>query len=303
MFGILVSCCKEDNNEVITPVVSDCQELGTTPLQGWNYVVDSSFYLYPCFNPNDANEIIYTHREYGNGLTRLYRYNLTTHEKLLLHTGEQKFAPDWGSNDWVLMNLADTNIWKIKSDGTSLTQLTNSGNDFYPIWNSDATIFGAFRGSFNDNLQKTILYSAEAIPFDTLVSTSLGNSNWSINSLVCAISSNGPTVSDLNIDTLLYWQQGNFIHEGGCHWLNNSEFLWSYESGIFKTNYATGYTELVKASCRTRMYQSPTYHPTINKIIWTRVDLNQLNDYDIAVKSRLFIMNPDGSEETEIIIE
>jgi hypothetical protein len=300
---ILAGCCKQENEEMIPPVVSECSELGTTPFQGWNYIVDSASYLYPCFNPNNPNEIIFTHRAYGNGLTKLYRYDLTTHSKTLLHTGDQIFSPDWGSNDWILMNLSGNSIWKIKPDGTELTQLLNTGNDFYPIWNSDATIFGAFRGSFNDNLQKTILYTDTAVPLDTLESTSVGNSNWSLNNFTCSISGYGPKVSDLISDTILYSQLGEYNHEGGCHWLNIEEFLWSYEEGIFKTNYATGYTELVKESCRTRMYQSPTYHPAINKIIWTRVDMKQLNDFDIEVKSRLFMMNPDGSEETEIIIE
>ena len=52
------------------------------------------------------------------------------------------------------------------------------------------------------------------------------------------------------------------------------------------------------------MFYKHTLHQNFYyKIIWTRVDLKQLNDFDIEVKSRLFIMNPDGSEETELIIE
>jgi hypothetical protein len=301
---LLASCCKEDSIEVITPVVSDCQELGITPFQGWNYIVDSAFYLYPCFNPNDATEIIFTHRKYGNGLTKLYRYDLTTHTKTLLHTGNQIFAPDWGSNDWILMNLTGNSVWKIKSDGTDITQLTNTGNDFYPIWRSDCSMFSAHRGPFVDNLQKTILYTPDAIPFDTLQNTGLGsNCSWRQDGLACGMGGDGPKVSDITNDTIVFFDsyQNNF--SGGSTWLNATEFIWSYEKGIYKSNYLTGEKVLIKASCRTRLYLDPTYHSNVDKIIWTRVDLNQLNDFDIEVKSRLFIMNLDGSEETEIIIE
>jgi hypothetical protein len=113
----------------------------------------------------------------------------------------------------------------------------------------------------------------------------------------------GPVVSDITNDTIIYSDFGEYNFSGGCAWLNEHQFVWSYENGIYTTDYLTGEKNLIKSSCQTRMYQTPTYSPATNKIIWTRVDLKQLNDYDVEVKSRLFIMNTDGSEETEIIIE
>jgi len=121
--------------------------------------------------------------------------------------------------------------------------------------------------------------------------------------LACGMGSDGPKVFDITNDTIVYFDSSQYNFSGGSTWLSANEFIWSYEKGIYKTNYITGAKNLIKASCRTRLYLDPTYHSNINKIIWTRVDLNQLNDFDIEVKSRLFMMNPDGSEETEIIIE
>jgi hypothetical protein len=301
---IFLSCCKEENYEAIIPNTSDCAELGTTPLQGWTFLVDTNYYMYPCFNPNNSDEIIFTKKNNATDITNLYKYNLQTHEKSLLHVGYQIFPSDWGSNDWILLNLHGNSIWRINSDGTGLTQLSNTGNDFYPIWRSDCMMYSAFRGSFEDNLQKTILYTTESIPFDTLQNTGLGsNSDWNQDGLACGMGDYGPKVFDISNDSIVFYDSGEYNFSGGSAWLNDHEFVWSYESGIYKTDYLTDEKNLVKASCRTRLYQSPTYDPTINKIIWTRVDLKQLNDFDIEVKSRLFIMNPDGSEETEIIIE
>jgi len=301
---ILTSCCKKEDEEEITPPISDCLELGIPPLNDWTYLVDTNYYMYPCFNPNNSNEIIFTKKNNATDVTKLYKYNLQTQEKTLLHVGYQIFPSNWGSNDWILLNLAGNSIWKIKSDGSELTQLTNTGNDFNPIWNMDATMFGAFRGLFADNLQKTILYTPEAIPIDTLDHSGVGtNSCWSLNSLTCSAGENGPVVYDLLNDSVVFTQLRSCNRVVGSHWINQSEFLWSYEEGIFKTNYITGSTELVKESCRTRLYFDPTFHPSLNKFIWCRVDLKQLNAFQIEVKSRLFMMNPDGSNETEIIIE
>lgn len=301
---LFLSCCKEENLEVIIPNPSDCAELGTTPLQGWTYLVDTNYYMYPSFNPNNSDEIIFTKKNNATEVTRLFKYNLLTHEKTLLHVGYQIFPSDWGSNDWILLNLLGNSVWKIKSDGTGLTQLTNTGNDFYPIWRSDCMMYSAFRGSFVDNLQKTILYTIESIPFDTLQNIGLAsNAKWRSDGLSCVMGDYGPKVFDVTNDTVIFSDFGEYEYSGGTTWLSDFEFIWSCESGLYKTNYSTGEKILVKESCRNRMYKSPTYAPSINKIIWTRVDLKQLNNFDVEVKSRLFMMNPDGSEETEIIIE
>jgi hypothetical protein len=306
LLSLLSSCGKEKNEQCnVSPIpVYECIELGEEPYLDWNYYLDTNHYLYPCFNPNNSNEIIYTIKNYSTGTSKLYKYNLITHAKFLLFEGDQLFSPDWGSNGWILLNLSDRSIWKIKSDGTGLENVLNTGNDFSPIWNKDSTIFSVFRGSFADNLQKTILYTEEGLPFDTLQNTGLESTmDWRIDGLACGVGIYGPGVYDIINDVRIFFDSGQYNFSGGAVWLNNNEFIWSYEKGIYKSNYFTGEKNLVKSSCQTRMYQAPTYHADINKIIWTRVDLKQLNDFDVEVKSRLFIMNPDGTEEEELILE
>ncbi|MFM2316301.1 MAG: hypothetical protein RLZZ155_633 [Bacteroidota bacterium] len=302
--SFLISCCKEKSNECATPPICDCQELGEGPLNGWTYLIDSNYYMYPCFNPNNSDEIIFTKKNNATDVTKLYKYNLQTHEKSLIHEGYQIFPPSWGKNDWILLNLYGRSVWKIKSDGTELTQLTNTFNDLYPIWRSDCSIFSAHRGAFTDILQKTILYTPDGIPFDTLQNTGLGsNSDWREDGLSCSMGDYGPRVSDISNDVVVFFDSAQYSGSGGSTWLNVNEFIWSYEKGIYKTNYLTGVKNLIKPTCRTRLYFDPTYSSNVNKIIWARVDLKQLNDFEIEVKSRLFMMNPDGSDETEIIIE
>jgi hypothetical protein len=304
----LLSSCGKEKNELcnVSPIpIYECIELGEPPYQDWDYQIDTNHYLYPCFNPNNSDEIIYTIKNYSTGTSKLYKYNLITHAKFLVFEGDQLFSPDWGSNNWILLNLSDRNIWRIKSDGTELTQLTNHYDDFHAVWNKDGSKFIALDGNFDISSQGVTLYDFNGNILDTLNSFGLGpSSNWHHDSLLLTLGDYyGSTVIDVKKDSILFSTNNSYDFIGGCHWLNSQEFLWSYEAGIFKTNYVTGITELVKSSCQTRMYQSPTYHATINKFVWKRVDLKQLNEFDVEVKSRLFIMNPDGTEEEELILE
>lgn len=304
LLSSLISCCKEKSKECATPPIFECPQLGEGPLNGWTYLVDTSYYMYPCFNPSNSDEIIFTKKNNATDVTELYKYNLQTHEKSLIHEGYQIFPPSWGKNDWILLNLYGGSVWKIKSDGTELTQLTNTFNDFYPIWRNDCSIFSAHRSIFADGLQKTILYTPDGIPVDTLQNTGLGsNSDWREDGLSCSMGDSGPKVSDISNDVVVFFDSAQYNHSGGSTWLNGNEFIWSFENGIYMSNYLTGVKNLIKRTCRTRLYFDPTYSSNVNKIIWARVDLRQLNDFEIEVKSRLFMMNPDGSEETEIIIE
>lgn len=87
-----------------------------------------------------------------------------------------------------------------------------------------------------------------------------------------------------------------------AEWINEHEFVWSYEDGIFRTNYVTGQTTQIKESCNARLYRSVTYHPASDKLIWSRSDLKHLHDNILEGKTRLYMMNTDGTGEEEIQI-
>jgi len=95
-------------------------------------------YAYPCFNPNNSNQIAY------------YRYNTSTVEAGWeiwvqdLCTGEKRmlvndanYGIDWSVKDWIVYTAIDQQIYIIKSNGDSLIKLTPRG-DFnrYPKWDA-----------------------------------------------------------------------------------------------------------------------------------------------------------------------
>jgi len=97
--------------------------------------------LYPLvrgasFNPNNSNEIVYL--KYDGLFDRyLMTYNLVTDVSQVLHQDVFNFQPKWSMKDWIVFNNTHGQLWKIKSNGDSLTQLSINIQAWYPEWSPD----------------------------------------------------------------------------------------------------------------------------------------------------------------------
>lgn len=93
-------------------------------------------YAYPCFNPNNSDQIAYY--RYDNYKAEagweIWVQDLCTGEKRML-VNDANYGIDWSVKDWIVYTATDQQIYKIKSNGDSLTRLTPSGDyNRYPKW-------------------------------------------------------------------------------------------------------------------------------------------------------------------------
>ncbi len=99
-------------------------------------------YNFPSYNPNNDNEFAYYRakgEDQGLDSRELWKFNGCTGEATFL-TDQYYYRTDWGSNDWILFTGTGHQIYKIKSSGDSLTQLTNQGGfNIAGKWNLSAT--------------------------------------------------------------------------------------------------------------------------------------------------------------------
>ncbi len=100
------------------------------------------------FNPNDPYEILYLREDYqgqGDCHFELWTFNFRdgTSRKI---TDQVCYSPEWNTNDWISFTAQDRHIWKIRSSGDSLTQLTEEdGFQNHAKWNPSSTLF-SYRG-------------------------------------------------------------------------------------------------------------------------------------------------------------
>ncbi|HYG02356.1 MAG TPA: hypothetical protein VD927_07910, partial [Chryseosolibacter sp.] len=78
----------------------------------------------------------------------IYVYDLATKQISLL--AAESFAPDWSPDGkWIVYNTIGKRIFKVRPDGSDLTQLTFSGSKLGPVFNMDGSKI-AFRKTLED---------------------------------------------------------------------------------------------------------------------------------------------------------
>jgi len=99
-------------------------------------------------DPKDIDVIFYLTSEIVGNNHHLWKYNLKTKQKSWL---DKDLTGNVRINDkgWIVYDKYDWKIYKIKTNGDSLTQLTFNGNCLSPYWSFDEKFiyFGGFSGT------------------------------------------------------------------------------------------------------------------------------------------------------------
>ena len=266
-------------------------------------------YKTPCFNPNNSDEIIY------QGITSdqvpcLIKYNMVTQDKSTILCGETILhRPRWSKKDWIIFDRIDNNIYKIKSNGDSLSQLTFQGNAFSPEWDIKgekfvyADVSGNGRTAICDE-DGNFLYAKQ--------SARIGYYCWQHDSIMIGGFSD-EVLAAINFSAnkvvgIIEYNQSDFFL-GEPQWVGNETFVWSTYEGVYELNTANWDIstsewkgEKIIDACGFTRYNEPTYSYESNKLIFHKHEERELEPGKVLQKHSLVIMNPDGSDEQEIII-
>jgi hypothetical protein len=307
--AISLNACKKDNDE---PCPSECLCEEFPPamtVQGYTYADHSNRVLQAQFNPNHDSEFAYY--KTNSSEEGVYIYNTNTQESTLVYEGYVKYGPEWGVNDWILLNLGDNNIYKIKSDGTELTQLTFDGDNYYPHWNltADSILYNKAFGNI------TILMNENGETLDTL--PDWYNKKFTVwnhpTHLAASFLDEQRIVemSDLNESTIHYFSSDFILYDGcepniesshGRLWVGD-DIYYSHTLGVFKVNMdGTGET-MIKEGCSSIIYRSPSVNQSKDKLLWVKTVSEHIGNNTIKITNSVVQMDLDGQNEMEIEIE
>ncbi len=299
---LTISCNKEKFKGM-------CHDLPSSPsATGWNYIYPSYNHKAPFFNPNNPEEIVYVREDFdtndGSFLkTELWKADITAGtEELLLDNVRNH--PRWGITNWLLFNRTDNQVWKMKSNGDSLTQLTNGTLHTYPDWNPDNTKF--ICNTF-DNY--TLIISQYAEVLDTLEEVYYYRGAWSPNGkyIAASIYAGGLDVNDLETGEIIRFQSEYEVfagNGGGIAWTPDSRYLiWCTSAGIYKSDIETLSTEQIKEACESLRYTKPSISSDYELIV-ERVENNiDKNENTFFSKSSVTMMDLDGENERELLLK
>ncbi|HMS64997.1 MAG TPA: DPP IV N-terminal domain-containing protein [Ignavibacteria bacterium] len=256
---------------------------------------------------NDNTKIVYVHSNVDFELTGIYIYDLLTNSNSLFKNGFIR-SPDWSPDSkWIVYSLSN-NLYKIKSNGDSLTILTNlanSGNNMHPKWSEDGSKI-AFANTDCSSSDQCGVYTMNTDGSEiTLIEPNAIYPEWTDNGnalffLKQIKNTNGQPAGD----SLFKYSLTNNLKELITVFSGNEHILNSYLNStgndiIFCSTSETGFSYVYKynllSGSLTKLSQTQGYSPFASdfseKTVYTNRDQGN---------GRLCIMNNDGSYPVQI---
>lgn len=258
----------------------------------------------PVFNPNNPYEIVYQ-RKRNNTLGQEYElwvFSFCTGEANKIATN-MYYNLDWGSNGWIIYTGTGHQIYKVKSNGDSLSVITNqSGFNRAGKWNPSGTLFwnnrddGITIQDINGEIEHTL-----SIPFDSRDwvddSTLIGTTNGFH---LYKLSIPNDNLISLHNATICYSCPSIYDRKHHEIYLANGGGLYRYSLD------GTNQIELIKAEYPSYQLGKGSYQPETDKIVINlmRADWkDSINADHIWVRGDALLLDSDGSNDRIINLE
>jgi hypothetical protein len=278
--------------------------LTTTSIFGSTYFrQEPIIYTTPRFNPNNDYEICYIKDLNSNPNGKeLWKYNFCNNVKSKI-TDNIFYSLDWSIKDWIIYTGNDQHIYKVKSNGDSLTKLTtNGGIHAVGKWSPDGTMFWYIDGG------TTCYVCNENGGTITTFPTNFKNIDWFNNSTLlvnwggkfCKFDySTQVLTAPINSYTVGTEVLSSFnAKKDICLW-ENYVGQDSKKYYLLRWDFTNNNVDTIRQVYHSYHFISADYNSRSNKIIaelYRAKWLNQTNDW-IQFRNNIVIMNPDGSNE------
>lgn len=314
LFLLLIFSCKKPekiSTLVSTPFQEICDSLPPEPQTGWNYTTPKQHLNYskPVYDPHDKNILYFISGDTTGKIYLLWRLNRLTNTKILLDDRVSNH-PQINANGWLVYFKFNWNIYKIKSNGDSLTQLTFDGDSQYPVWTSDGQFI------YYVSSAGGTVYKMNSKGSGKIVIPAVAGSIFATDTLIFYVtlgpSSNMMGVRERNMKTgvekqVLLTEVSNtslkFIQQ---FFYNDKtqDFYWSNGYGLYKKNLKTNeQMTLINNPCyKTKYNIFYSLSPITGKIAATVVSSKVVNEIDFYSEYNIFEYNKYGNSPVKINI-
>jgi len=317
--AILFAGCKKDKTVAVGcpwPVSQFALDTVTDSLQScmsiYGYTtkhVNHYDYFNPTFNPNNSNEFCFLRVDNQSQQRSIYTYDLCS--QVLTHVTDNVFSDlSWSKKDWIAFSDG-SNIWKVKSGGDSLTQLTFRSNSCYwPYWNPDGSKLAFFEST---SASYEYIIDAKGNYIDTIDGTFGQIIGWRGADL-CGVKGpfNDIQFVDGNLSTKQSIVLAQFADDfppygtdpfSWARVYGTDTIIWSCLHSTLMANLTTGSILATNFAFLPPKRYDQTFDAANGKIIISRsnrwiIDQN----CNVAIRINLYMMNLDGSGVQAIVL-
>lgn len=298
-----VSCHKDED---ITPAMGECTDNFPENMNFFEIDnrFDKNFPVSVTYNPLNSNEWIVSlqNRSKKTGLTStdVYIYDIQKKCKHLLI--ESPFCgSNISKNGWLAFSR-DGSIFKIKTDGSELTEIANAtACDLN--WNPDASILNVFIDGELRMIRNGVMQAFRDV---YQLSDHFERGYWDNSGTKIILKSgdiNGPYLALYDTVSRTYTKLPTDDNTA-MTWLQDGKSVILYNrQGISIMDIHTLESTIIREKCRSRIYSSLNQSPDGTKLIGIRNDIKHIKENIFENDIYVIEMNADGTNERRIWID
>lgn len=262
--------------------------------------------IYPHYCPHDANRFVLITADFIGGDVFIYSVNLCSGEKQIVTSANNIKYARWGAADWILFNAGTGPLYRVKSNGDSLTLLNNLNRMSGYFWINDGqNIFTKWQ---NNSLQYNLLLNINGEILDTVATPITGGAYR--NSLIATVSNyqGNPYLGVLSLADFQFTPLAVYELNSGLpsiDWLNDNSIIWSNYKGIHILDISTTQITTIKATpCHNLRYASiSAAQDNSSKILTTRIEYIYVRPDSLVEYQRISLLDTNTGQERILGLE
>lgn len=299
--------CKKSVLVESEPVIAESNKcpslIQSEYIGGLEYIInDETYHICPEINPNNSNEVAFTNIAGPYPDQQLMIFNLATNQKRILVNEAINPYFSWSKKDWILFQrTADFNLYKIKSNGDSLTQLTFDGQWFHAEWNYDGTKFIAFNKSAS--FPSTFLVDDNGVVLDTLVNWTHKMGDWNHPDYYVGVDHYKLVIMNPETEEIIKFIPTpiSLTPFTGVGWISSTKIFYSVGINMYTYELTTNKSTYIKGTCY-KSFSTVTHSADYSRLIFGTYEHSLIAEKEVLEDAKLIYMNLDGTDEVEIII-
>lgn len=306
VLAIIISCRKDHVPLIENEETENCDCIPVPQPSGFstgdNYIPDSIRINFVRWNPNNENQIAFINRSAGM-TNSLMVYDFSTLTSTTLHTGNYISHIQWVQENWIVFNTSDAQIWKIKTNGDSLTQITSTGSPwFHPVLSSTGDSLCVKKGTSWSPFPNMIFDFVSGVIIDSIPHT-INAGCWAGSPYIGTINGDQLSIFDTQNKSIIHAQNADiFPNYLGVLWKNQTEIIVSNVNGIYKYNIASETFDLIKCSCSSRFYSVGSFNSNRTKLLCVKFEHKRISDNEIIESGKPVVISLEDGSENELNI-